>query len=184
MSQELQFVLTPREPPTVPTRKRIEQMRELWLTLAKRAWTSLAVIPVDATSSTQDLAFSLADAGTELSDLPVSAITTNFLDPGSARALATLTQQVNERERGRAAEEEEARKENGEAKDRGGLPALPRGKLIVSVPAVTGEPVAIAVADAVDLVVLAIQVGKAKVRDVRRTIDRIGRHRIAGCILY
>jgi hypothetical protein len=181
MSQELQFVLTPRERPHKTSRKRMEQMHELWLRLAKRPWTSLAVIPVDSQSSTQDLAFSLADAGTELSDLPVSAITTNALDAGAARALAALAQRVNERQR-RLPESPDA--SGGRGEHFTGLHHLPKGKLIVSVPAVTGEPVTLAVAHTVDLVVLAIQVGKTKVRDIKRTIEQIGKDRIAGCILY
>lgn len=182
MSQELQFVLTPRDRQQKAPRERNEQMHELWLRLSKRRWASLAVIPVDSEASTQELAFSLADAGTELSDIPVSAITTNVLDAGAARALAALTQRVNERQR--QLPEGRDGKSGEERQEQAGLPQLPKGRLIVSVPSVTGEPVALAVANKVDLVVLAIEVGKTRMRDVKKTIEKIGKDRIAGCILY
>lgn len=71
---------------------------ELWITLARREWGSLVVIPADRDGSTAEIANTLADIGQRLSYGPVTAITVTSLEYGSALALADLQQHV-ERER-------------------------------------------------------------------------------------
>ena len=71
---------------------------ELWISLARRNWGSLVVIPTDRDGSTSEIAGALADIGQRLSYGPVTAITMNSLEYGSALALADLQKHV-ERER-------------------------------------------------------------------------------------
>lgn len=155
--------------------KVIGQMQELWLVLSKRDWASLVVLPVDGDASTKGVACLLADAGSSLSDVPVSAITASELVPGSARALVTLAQQVGRRQ------DHEWTKDD--VIDVSPIGADPLGQLIISVPSLSLEPVALVVAHAADMVVLGIQLGKTKMKELNRTIELIGRERIGGCIL-
>lgn len=164
----------------------IRQMQEIWLLLAKREWTSLVVLPAHASGSTKALACSLADIGTSLSDLPVSAVTVDALETGSARALASLAQDVRGRQKllwpGEEVIEVAATPSTSPTRVEGDL--LPSfGQLIIGVPSVVAEPVALAVAQAADAVVLGVELGTTKMRDLRRSIELIGRDRIAGCVL-
>jgi hypothetical protein len=71
---------------------------ELWITLARRQWGSLVIVPADPKGSTTEIANALADIGQRLSYGPVTAITVSALEPGSALALADLQEHL-ERER-------------------------------------------------------------------------------------
>ncbi len=71
---------------------------ELWITLARREWGSLVIVPADPRGSTTEIANALADIGQRLSYGPVTAITVSALEPGSALALADLQEHL-ERER-------------------------------------------------------------------------------------
>lgn len=71
---------------------------ELWIHLSRKEWGSLVIIPADAGGSTAEIASGLAEIGQRLSYGPVTAVTVNSLEYGSALALADLQQHV-ERER-------------------------------------------------------------------------------------
>ncbi len=164
------------------------EMQELWFTLAKREWGSLAIIPADPEASTEELARSLATVGKNLSYLPVSAVTVKVIGPSSALALAALAHHVRNRQErlwhGNGVIEVVAdpAPEEPESDDDGYM-MTPVGQLILGVPSVIAEPVALAVAQAVDFVVLGVELGRTNMKDLQRSIDLIGRDRIAGCCL-
>jgi hypothetical protein len=59
----------------------------------------------------------------------------------------------------------------------------PAGKVIVAIQPVVAEPLGLAVTQAADVIVLCIEVGRTRLASARRTIELVGRERIAGCFL-
>ncbi len=75
---------------------------EAWLSLARREWRSLVVIPADGDGSTAEIASTLAEIGQRLSYGTVTAIAVSSLEYGSALALTDLQQHVKREQRNRA----------------------------------------------------------------------------------
>lgn len=80
--------------------------------------------------------------------------------------------------------------------DGSGLPAEPSGswgdagpvvssgaRLIIAIPPVVTQPLGLATAQAADLVVLCVDLGTTRLADARRTLELVGRERLAGCFL-
>ncbi len=170
------------------------QFQELWVSLGRREWTSIVLVPADASGSTADLARSLVEVGRALSAVPVSAITVAQLDYGSARALSELQDYAH---REALPGELRALVEVGATAIAGGAAApagpsasaseaialAPMAQVVISIPAVVAHPLGIAVARQADAVLLAVELGRTALADARRTIELIGRERIAGCVL-
>lgn len=161
------------------------QLQELWLLLARREWSSLVVVPADDHGSVETLARSLAEVGKNLSDIAVSAVTVKVLGSSSARALAALANNVRGDPKrlwqGRNGIEVEV--DPADEEEDTGYIDLPPGRLILGIPSVVSTPVSLAVTEAADLVVLGVQLGQTRMAAMRRSIDLIGRERIAGCVL-
>jgi hypothetical protein len=167
------------------------EYQELWFALAKRNWTSVVLVPVDPGGSAASIGRSLADIGTRLSELPVTAISVSSMGYDSAFALADLQQHI-ERER-RAAAERRAPTinitpsrpadgpEDGAPHDALALAASSR--VVISIPAVISEPLGLAATQAADAIILTIELGRTRLADARRTVELIGRERISGCFL-
>lgn len=174
-------IAVPSEPAIAPFRAR--ELQELWLRLAGEEWSSLVVIPASPEGSTVDFACSLADIGSTLSDHAVSAVTVTEIAPGSARALAALADDVRRRQKrlqeGHAVEGGEDAPEDRDAS----MIIGSAGRIIIGVPSVIATPVSLAVAQAADLIVLGVEMGRTNTKDVKRSIELIGRERVAGCVL-
>lgn len=171
---------TRREDSEVGAAVRVE---ELWLALALVDWTSVVVVPADPGGTTAALASALAEVGARLSLEPVSALRLEIdHDP---RVAADL-QQILRRDRSR---DQLARLAahgvpGGDQDEQlGDEPTTQSGKTIVSIPAVTRDPLGVAVAQAADAVVVTLALGRTRVADARRTIELIGRERIVGCFV-
>jgi hypothetical protein len=67
--------------------RRIEQ---LWFGLARRKWSSVVLVPVDADGSAATIARSLAAVGNRMRDRPVTAVVADSIDYGAALALVDL----------------------------------------------------------------------------------------------
>lgn len=164
----------------------VHQMQELWMVLAKQEWTSLAVLPAHRDGSTDELVRTLAEVGRHLCDQPISTATVATFGPGSTRALATLARQMEERQKrlwsGSDVIDVESDPPMKRDDDESFLPAS--GRLIIGVPSVVAMPVALAVAQAADTVILGVELGKTAMKDLRRSIELIGRERIVGSVLY
>jgi hypothetical protein len=63
------------------------------------------------------------------------------------------------------------------------LVAVPAARLIISVPPVIVEPLALKAAEDADAVVLAVRMSHSRMAEVRRTVELVGRERVAGCFL-
>jgi hypothetical protein len=172
--------------------------QQLWFALARSAWSSVVLVPVDPAGSADEAARSLADVGKRLSSGPVTAVTARTLEYGTAVALADLPKFVDHKhllpashwptvevsatlaEAPRARETKEG---SVEAPDGQALAVSSEARLIISIPAVVSQPLGLATAQAADLVVLCVEVGQTRLSDARRTMELIGRERIAGCFL-
>jgi hypothetical protein len=63
-----------------------------------------------------------------------------------------------------------------------GSPRSPTsGRSIFAIPPVVTQPLGVAVAQAADAVIVCVEQGRSHVDAVRRTIEMVGRERIAGC---
>jgi hypothetical protein len=136
--------------------------QELWFTLARSRWNSLALVPADPADSTAGVVAKIADVGRRLRHTPVT-----FLVMAGAIEFASAGKFVSAvaRNDGNAGEEP--------------LPS----RVVIAVPSVIAEPLALAVTDAADVVVLYVRKGTTRRKSVERTIEMVGRDRILGCVL-
>lgn|GEM_PF-2919071 len=172
-----------------PSRTANRQLQQLWQILARLRWHSLVVVPAHAEGSTSEFVRSLAQVGNEFGDLPVASAAVATLGAGAARSLATLVRD--------AKHQEEERRWLDEARSdaRSGVPLepslhdgsdsapVPLGRLVIGVPSVVAEPVGLGITDAADCVLLGVELGKTTTAEVKRSIELIGRSKIAGCVL-
>lgn len=140
------------------------EIQALWFALTRRRWTSLALVPVDDGGSAAGIATSLADVGRRLRDAPVTFFV--MADPIDYASAGKLIAAVAATGNGSTA-----------------LSTAPAGRVIVAVQPVTVEPLGLAVTQGADAVVLCLERGRSRLAAARRTIDLIGRDRIAGCLL-
>jgi hypothetical protein len=184
----------------------IRQHLELWMALARLTWRSLVLVPADPDGSTAALARALADIGQRLSFGPVTAVTIDELEFGTALALADLQQHLD-RNAGPFAQEgpvvetsiaaAPAEKDELPVPEPTGsqgetippppattaLTVVPPARLIISIPAVIREPLGLAATREADAVVVTVQMRRTRLPDARRTIELVGRERVAGCYL-
>jgi hypothetical protein len=55
--------------------------------------------------------------------------------------------------------------------------------VIVAIQPVITEPLGVAIAQAADLAVVCLEMGRSTTASVRRTLELLGRDRVAGCVL-
>jgi hypothetical protein len=139
------------------------EYKELWFALSRTSWQSLALVAGDSSGSANDIATSLANVGRLLHEtvrtlMPVD--TTTYL------IAADLLQAIGST---RGTNETRAPK--------------PFGKVIAALPSIAFDPVALEVVAAADVVVICVEIGRTRVSTLRRTIELVGRERIAGCLL-
>jgi hypothetical protein len=201
LAQPQEHTTPPRAAPPRTAPLAATDLVALWFVLARRSWTSLAVVPADPHGSSEELVRSMVDTASRLSEVPVTAITMKTLDAPSARRLADL-QRYAQREGPRALVTAQAVEvaatlsEDGDGDTRESGPEvepapshqaqliLPGpGRVVIAIPSVIVEPMGLAVTQASSLVVVAIELGRSSLADANRTIDLIGRERIAGCVL-
>jgi hypothetical protein len=139
-------------------------IQEIWFALARRQWRSLVLVPADEGGSAAAIATSLADVGRRLQDAPVTFfLMASPLDYASAAKIMAAFASTRQ--------------------GSGALTVASTGKVIVAVQPVIAEPLGLAVTEAADAVVLCIEMGRAHLSAARRSIELVGRDRIAGCLL-
>jgi hypothetical protein len=137
------------------------EFQELWFALARRHWRSLVLVPADEGESVAAIAASLADVGRRLRRVPVTFfIMSNPIDYGSAAKIIAAF--------------ESTRQDGSE------LATASTGQVILAIQPVIAEPLGLAVTEAADVVVVCAEVGRSHLAAARRTIELIGRERIAG----
>jgi hypothetical protein len=133
----------------------------LWFTLSRSRWASLAIVPADAGESSAGLATALADVGRRLRNTPVTfLVMAGSVDYASAGKFVSSVAGKGER----APHE------------------FPTSRVIVAVPPVIIEPLALAVTDAADAIAIYVRKGSTHLDAATRTIELLGRDRIIGCV--
>lgn len=140
------------------------EIQELWFSLARIHWSSLVLVPADEGESTAALATSLADVGRRLRNAPITFMI--LADPMDYSSAGKIIAAVASAGRGYPAP-----------------PTASAGRVIAAIQPVIIEPLGLAMTEAADAVVVCIQVGRTRVASARRTIELIGRQRIAGALL-
>ena len=139
------------------------QYQELWFRLARTHWRTLVLVPADDGGSATEIATSLAQVGRILHESVSVVDFKDVLDSGMFDARTNDSTSPFARPVLRAADRP--------------------GKLIAALLPVVSEPLGLTMATAADVVVLCVELGHARRRAVQRTIELVGRERIAGCIL-
>ena len=171
-----------RQPPS-------REFQELWFALARRDWRSVVLVPADAGESAAAAATSLAEVGRQLHELPVTLfIMANPLDYWPALQMVTtastdfgiIAPPTVENELDYASAVQIVA--NAASAEQSVMRPL-TGKVIVAVQPVVAEPLGLAVTQAADVAILCVKRGRTHLASARRTIELIGRERIAGCLL-
>jgi hypothetical protein len=140
------------------------QYQELWFALSRIPWRSLVVVPADAESSAAGIATALANVGRRLRSTPVTfLVMAGSIDYASA---GKFVKTVSGR---------------GPPSDEDGTQISSR--VIVAVPPVTVEPLALAVIEASDVAVICAKKGTSYLAAAARTVDVIGRDKILGYVV-
>jgi len=132
-------------------------VHELWYALLPRDWKCLAVVSPDQTPNTWRLARSLAELGTQALGRLVEPVDATGLDLGR---VASITHRLA---------------------PRGGVPA--DKQFIVGLDSPIENAIAIGVLAACDTVVLMVEKNRTTIPKARRTIEVVGRDRLAGVVL-
>ena len=178
--------------PATGMARREERVRreyhELWFALARKDWRSVVFVPADSGGSAAGVATSLAQVGKHLHDLPVMLfIMANPADYWPAMemvsAAATSVQGQDQADEAAPLDYGAAVQVVTAAASRQGVGRQDTGKVIVAIEPVITEPLGLAVTQAADAVVLYIETGRTRLSSTRRTIELIGRERIAGCFI-
>ena len=184
------------------------EFQELWFALARKDWRSVVLVPADAGESAAAAATSLAEVGRQLHELPVTLfVMANPLDYWPALQMVTTAASTDEGTLTRPTIENAldyasavqlvaSAASTGQSSVRPAVgqsivrstagqcivqPAA--GKVIIAVQPVVVEPLGLAVTQAADVAILCIEMGRTHLASARRTIDLVGRKRIAGCLL-
>jgi hypothetical protein len=64
-----------------------------------------------------------------------------------------------------------------------GSASTPGARLVISIPPVIEMPLGLGVAQSADLVVLVVELGRSRIASVKKTLELVGRDRVAGCFV-
>ena len=129
-------------------------LQELWFSLTRKPWRSLAAVPAGEGGDTLALCRSLAELGGAFGGAPLPVLDGTSLD---LEAAAALTHSLGAQE--------------------------VAGRRLVALEALTMNPLGIPVCLACDGVLLVIRGGATTVEEARRTIELIGRDHVLGSVL-
>ena len=138
------------------------EYQELWLALARKSWRSLALV-AEREESASEITNALAEVARMLDervsffapiDVPDYVSVAGILSAANANVTADIPR-----------------------------PVKPPARNIATLPPVATNPLALKVAAAADIVVICVEIGKTRFSAVRRTLELIGRDRVAGCVL-
>lgn len=134
-------------------------VRELWYSLLPRAWTCLALVSPEQTRSTWHLARGLAELGTQTLGRLVEPVDATELD---LHRVASITHRLA---------------------PRGHVQSANTSQFIVGLDSPIDNPLAIGVLAACDTVLLLVRKGTTTIPRARRTLEIVGRDRMAGVVL-
>jgi hypothetical protein len=133
----------------------------LWFTLGRVPWRTLVLVPAGEGESAAGVAAALASVGRQFRQAPVTfLVVSGPIDYSSAGKFVSAVA-------GRTAQPDDP----------------PSSRVIVAVPPVVADPLALAVTDSADAVVICVRAGATHLAAADRTIEMIGRDRIVGCVM-
>jgi len=130
--------------------------------MLRRAWNSLALVPVASGGTTFELGKALSELGAVFGGRPVRLLS------GVDLTLDSLAQFIDTMVR--------------LAKKGGGGTSNDDQRVVVVLNSVVNDPLGVAVALAADAVLLVVELGKSDIESARRTIDLIGSERFIGSV--
>lgn len=160
-SRETALALRDQHASVVRDRVREGEFQGLWFRLARSNWTSLVLVPADEGLSAAGIATALADVGRRLRNTPVTfLVMAGSVDYASAGKFVSAVTRPSD-----------------------GVDGRPSSRVVVAVPSVIEQPLALAVTDAADAVAVVARTGATAKDAAERTIELVGRDRILGCVL-
>jgi hypothetical protein len=143
------------------------QAQELWLSVTRREWQTLAVVSAHGGGAALSVASALAEAGTLLRGKSVELFIAEGADLSSSgewswggRASRPVTLPT------------------------GGLPAAAeKFERVVALEPLTSNPRGVTIAQSAEAVLMVAEAGQTELRAARKAIEMIGRDRFLGCVL-
>ncbi len=136
-------------------------VQELWLATLQHSWRSLALIPAHPGGSVDKLAQALAELAQRYRGRPLNLILAHDLTLENMAPIVDLIERTHAR-----------------------IPERRRGEqeIVVALDAVLENPFGVAVALAVDAIVLVAELGVTDHASARKSIEALGRERVIGVV--
>ena len=138
------------------------EYQELWLALARKSWRSLALV-AEREESASEITNALGEVARMLDERVSFFAPIDVLDYVSVAGIFSAA--------------------NANFAADIPRPVKAPVRSIAILPPVVRNPLALKVATAADVVVICVEIGKTRLSAVRRTLELIGRDRVAGCVL-
>jgi hypothetical protein len=143
-----------------PRKAPAREIQELWFALARRDWRSVVLVPADAGESTNALARALADVAKWLHEEAITLVLmSDPLDYACASQIVGPLDPMSP---------------NARQTD---------GTVIMAVQPIVVEPLGLSVMEGADATIICVEMGHTRTSSLRRTVNMIGRERIAGSFL-
>ena len=141
-----------------------DHFQELWSTLARKSWRSLVLVPADEGESVAAIAASLVNVGRRVrrGSLTFLIIADSTDYESAARIMAAL---------------------EGKPDEATGPAATSGAQVVAAIQPVIAEPLGLSIAQAADVSIVCAEAGRTRLAAARRTIDLVGRERIAACLV-
>jgi hypothetical protein len=146
------------------------QLQELWFSLIRKPWASLALLPTHERGSSIEVARRLAAIGGRFRGAPLTLLEGADLDLESAARLTQTVQTAGSSWTSASPQQQ-----------RIGVQSEPR--TLVALGPLLENPMGVPVALAADAVLLLIERGLTRIPDAQKTLRMIGREHVIGAVL-
>jgi hypothetical protein len=148
------------------------EAQELWLSITRRDWRTLAVIPAHRDGSALSIATALAEAGSLLKGKPVELFSADRADHSKTGEHSTVMSGRNTSQIPLHA-----------VPDAGLPPATEKFERVVALEPLSTNPLGATIAQEAEAVLMVAESGVTELRAAKRTVEMIGRERFIGCVL-